>query len=933
LEHVADSSQLKSIFSFELTVEPNAALKAFVQPECFYDVDDTLNRYPHQSEPSAIKETVKSRGKKQFVNQPNFPASKTARTGARDTVIPYLLLATPFSNDAAMAREKRDVQWRYVQPDTTVALYFSEPMVQVNGRRVELHALAPDRSTALPAVASEILTATVSWSPLRTKATLDFGTLRRNRLYVLLVEPGAFADDAGNAFPGINGRGLSYYSCVDLDTPSTVGRLAMRDCRIAFVVPMDRPEILLPSDDPSLQHSTRTSVRLRFSEPVARGSVVDAYIHWSGTPGAEVGQEDADSVATSDDETYFVIAPKVDPVIDADGEVRVRVDRGAFDYVDAFAFSYTANATGASQGLRPEVLMFDLQGQRRENAGYWQDAGTIWVGSDEAQLHLIFNARVAAGSGTVTFRPLGYEQFDPLDRTVGSCYNVATAYADLRPCRFLAVSSAVTMAANGASATIDPGVLIPGQEYFIELSEGAFIDEVTGVGTPEWSTKISVKQEFTGCVYTPLITGTLVHASTAFKLTFGGPVTLLSGDIKIHSGSGIESLSLHDLDIAYVNNDARLDEKYLIMLDPRVDGVDSLPSADHVEITIPPGSIQNLAGTTVCEVDTLYHDVASPVVESVLTTRDPVKCDPDKNECVYTQWGITEVTDSRDTVFKLTLSEKVVAVPNGPDVLLESDQGDLYVWDMNPNGPDSSSTVARIGGEDVQICTVEEIETLTETGTRSITLRLLGKRGEPRLQSANWTLRVPLDSLVDRAAETGVKPNFMAASPDLSNVRVEGTEIRYHFVVDTDVISPTCTVIGEQYQPLPAGSANATLLLVFSEPVRIADPDATIQITAVDGTVASEIRLGGEPMDSIVGDVQFNWLAGCKLSRDPGCRTTLKRAAAAGVGGGDTMMYVFANFAGNASAQPYGYVLSDRFALTDLSGNPLEESSFHTTTR
>jgi hypothetical protein len=149
-------------FSLEFTVQPDMALSATLDPGCVVDLEDSTLAYPHLLQPAPVEEDVDFWGMPQFDNQPwvwtvpsrgidlrrPFPVGKTLPDGYPDVFLPYLMLATPFSNDAAMAMTTggavRDAQWRFVEPDTVVELYFSEAMLSIAGYTVQLHANEPN---------------------------------------------------------------------------------------------------------------------------------------------------------------------------------------------------------------------------------------------------------------------------------------------------------------------------------------------------------------------------------------------------------------------------------------------------------------------------------------------------------------------------------------------------------------------------------------------------------------------------------------------------------------------------------------------------------------------------------------------------------------------------------------------------------------------
>ena len=85
--------------------------------------------------------------------------------------------------------------------------------------------------------------------------------------YSVVVEPGAFVDSAGNAFPGTDGQGTS--SCVETTCVYPDCETTTRDCSLQFAVLAPPP--VLSADFDNVNISSSESLVLAFAEPTFLG--------------------------------------------------------------------------------------------------------------------------------------------------------------------------------------------------------------------------------------------------------------------------------------------------------------------------------------------------------------------------------------------------------------------------------------------------------------------------------------------------------------------------------------------------------------------------------------------------------------------------------------------------------------------------------------
>ena len=157
-----------------------------------------------------------------------------------------------------------------------------------------------------------------------------------------------------------------------------------------------------------------------------------------------------------------------------------------------------------------------------------------------------------------------------------------------------------------------------------------------------------------------------MHRTSAIKIAFTGPLTPAPGGV-VHIGPYAQRLD--DRDAVFWRNSAdtvnfdklpvtsaAATDQYMILVDPRADGLDGLPADTEITVSFPAGAIVNLdAVAEVCTFRTLYEDAVPPELVSF------------ENLGVQTRYGVTRASDRR-SFFTLKFSEKVVAAPGGPDV-------------------------------------------------------------------------------------------------------------------------------------------------------------------------------------------------------------------------------------------------------------------------
>jgi len=367
----------------------------------------------------------------QYTGQPTQASGEHVLTANQsDVFIPYLLLATPHSPNAALeSGTYRTGQFKYVTAGTAVTLYFNEP-VTGTANKVYAYAYTPSETwtsaTGTKTVHKEVAGDAFTVSMLGTKASASF-SLVENRLYKILIDAGAFEDSNGNAAVGANGLGNSYTECVTRTSANTPIQEAgaARDCLIAFVVPMTISAFTTQypapvAGDPVLLEQTTsitktTNVILEFPQAVEPGSYSSTALKMSFGPrdisGAElvIGGTTTSNCITAGtchklfSSKYYIFEPAADLQDTVttwnSTEVSVSFPTGAFDYVNAFSYTFITNRSDYS-GHAPEIVAysFDTAGETYEgDVVYYEDAALQSWESGET-LSLYFDTKVVGAS-------------------------------------------------------------------------------------------------------------------------------------------------------------------------------------------------------------------------------------------------------------------------------------------------------------------------------------------------------------------------------------------------------------------------------------------------------------------------------------------------------------------------------------------------------
>jgi hypothetical protein len=377
-------------FFYAFTMPAGHTGSYWMSPGCFLDdLGDVLavagKGYPDSTGSwQALKYTNPG---SQFTNQPQAAATVQVLTeNQTDIYIPYLLLATPHSIDEAFSDTYRAAQFHYGSTGSSVVFYFSEPILPVAGKSLTLNAFTPGQAWSTTATTpAETITKAASTdattSMLGTKAEFASLGLKGNRLYKVLLDAGSFADVEGNAVGAVNGLGSTYSTCESIS-----GSPIAKNCLIVFAVPLTSavttkfPVAVTGSPVVDLAVSTtisqETNVIFEFSDAVEHGKYADVTNGLKLTFGSDLTSADltigGSSGANCDKSeychrlfsgTYYIFEPKAD-LKDATStsnatEVTVTVPKGAFDYVDAFSYTFLTNSTPAG-GRDPELRVYEF---------------------------------------------------------------------------------------------------------------------------------------------------------------------------------------------------------------------------------------------------------------------------------------------------------------------------------------------------------------------------------------------------------------------------------------------------------------------------------------------------------------------------------------------------------------------------------------------
>jgi len=947
-EKVSSTAQeQKATFFYAFTMPAGNKGSYWMSTGCFMDKDgdvsDSAN--PGQLFPNVAATwstmTYANPGT-QFTNQPN--AADSAMPGnATDVYVPLLMLATPYSPDKALTQGTyREAQFAYASTSDEVAFYFNEAVTGVEGKMVTLYEYKPTDTwigTATGTNPTSKAASTFATSMLSTKVSASFG-LTKNRLYKVLVDGGAFADLNGNAAAGVNGQGTMYSSCVQLTT-NPLGR----DCLIAFAVPMSVIEGTLVSQFPgpvagspvdlekTLSITKETNVVLEFSDAVKRGSYLSTLTMTFGSDltdadlvvgGANTNCFSEGNCHSLFSSTFYIFEPAA-ALKDATTtwnatEVSVSFPAGAFDYVNAFSYTFLTNST-TYDGRDPEIMAYQF-GTQATYAGDEAYYGTTDSGAadesdflswgDSDNLVLYFDTKVAGASDKyVTFTPTSYADATAKTITALNCF---TAPTDLAPCKFTADTAALVAftASAGTKVTIDPGTLIPGQTYNASLEAGAFVAAGTDNGvTAAWHTMFYVPQTVKACqisaangVSVPL------HRSGSIMITFDGPVFVEDETGAIDVGEVKQHVSNPDV-VYHRNNKDASSNNFMIIVEPRVSETEAgMPADTTVSVDVVSGVLRNFAAQSLCDTyTTLYEDVVAPELLSVAgltgaTTNEPYG---------FSQYAAT-------TQFTLHFSERVAAAHGGVATLSRSTNTKTF-------------GLSGIG---------ESADTTFTISDRTVTLSVT----DGILDTGDWQLSVPYTALTDMATETGTAANpFVLATETMTAGATAATATIT--VASAGATAPTCTVTSSavvegtslNWDEVQAGTISRTLVLEFSEGVTVRDTTKNIDLFVVNRTNNNEQRVLSMRLDgqltchtwsgnsmgcgTTTGTLEHDWMDGC-ISGKAGCAVS---DASTLPGGGHYLFVFLHNLEVMEDFQSYFFRVVDSTSIVTMYDYPIVGST------
>jgi hypothetical protein len=288
-----------------------------------------------------------------------------------------------------------------------------------------------------------------------------------------------------------------------------------------------------------------------------------------------------------------MVTPKV--ALPGELDTLVQTEANAFRFTEAMNVSLLVIPVDRK---RPKVLWFSLGGEDGDYPA--TDAGKeTYVFSSMLELYFDQPVDIPARGGQkmVTFVPERFESMKPFFPRFGTCWNETEPQEpQLAPCRlYVNDTTVVNVDSVGTKVTVNPRALMPGATYTVHVGDGVFELKEDGTLKSEYfRLRVMVPHDLSQVTCSE-DGDTHAHRTVSFKLSFPSPIFPLGGSLSV----GPYTYNASDLDFVLTANDAGHPDsssQYVAIVDPRVDGKDTLPQDSDFVVATAGDAFENLLG-------------------------------------------------------------------------------------------------------------------------------------------------------------------------------------------------------------------------------------------------------------------------------------------------------------------------------------------------
>ena len=201
----------------------------------------------------------------------------------------------------------------------------------------------------------------------------------------------------------------------------------------------------------------------------------------------------------------------------------------------------------------------------------------------------------------------------PKSARFGTCWNETEPQEpQLAPCRlYVNDTTVVNVDSVGTKVTVNPRALMPGATYTVHVGDGVFELKEDGTLKSEYfRLRVMVPHDLSQVTCSE-DGDTHAHRTVSFKLSFPSPIFPLGGSLSV----GPYMYNASDLDFVLTANDAGHPDsssQYVAIVDPRVDGKDTLPQDSDFVVATAGDAFENLPAGELCRFATYWEETIPP---------------------------------------------------------------------------------------------------------------------------------------------------------------------------------------------------------------------------------------------------------------------------------------------------------------------------------